>query len=99
MITTIDEEGRLRDFVTSGLTPEPRREMVTWPGGAWLFEHLRDLPAPMRPENLPGYLHSPGLSNPTRSKTTYGVSLNDGGGHIGHSAGTRGAGRAADSAW
>ena len=78
MITTIDEEGRLRDLVTSGLTPEQRREMVGWPDGSWLFEHMRNLPAPIRLEDFPGYLPSPGLYSPTRSTTMYDVSLNDG---------------------
>ena len=48
VITTIDRAGRVRKFVTSGLTPEERREMVEWPDGLRLLEHLRDLTAPLR---------------------------------------------------
>ena len=48
MITTFDDRGRLQDFVTSGLTPKERRKMMDWPDRPRLFEHLRDLPAPLR---------------------------------------------------
>ena len=69
VITMIDGEGRLRNFVASGLTPEQRRETVGRSDGAWPSGHLRELPAPIRPEDFPGYLRSPGLSDPARPKT------------------------------
>ena len=57
--------------------------MVEWPDGPRLFEHLRDLPAPFRVADLPGYLRSLGLSNPSSSKTLQGASMHHRGEHLG----------------
>ncbi len=85
VITTIDESGRVRDFVTSGLPPAERQAMVEWPDGARLFEHLRDLPEPLRVADVPGYLRSLGLSvTPWRAKTLQGTPLHHRGEHLGH---------------
>lgn len=46
--TTIDARGQAREFVSSGLTSEEHRQLAEWPDGPRLFEHLRDLPAPLR---------------------------------------------------
>ena len=51
-----DARGAIEDFVTSGLPPEERRQMIEWPDGARLFAHLRDQPTPLRVADLPGYL-------------------------------------------
>ncbi len=83
VITTIDERGEVQDLVTSGLPPEECRKMVEWPDGPRLFEHLRDLPAPFRVADLPGYLRSLGLSNPSSSKTLQGASMHHRGEHLG----------------
>ena len=85
VITTIDERRRVRDFVTSGLPPEERRTMVEWPDGLRLFEHLRDLPAPLRVADLPEYLRSLGLSpNPWSSRTLQGTPMHHRGEHLGN---------------
>ena len=85
VITTIDERGRVREFVTSGLPPEERRKMVEWPDGLRLFEHLRDLRSPLRVSDLPGYLRSLGLSpNPWGSKTLQGTPMHHRGEHLGN---------------
>ena len=84
VITTIDDRGRLQDFVTSGLTPEERAELVDWPDGPRLYEHLRDAQAPVRVADLPGYLADLGLANPTASKTLHGTPLHHRGQHLGH---------------
>ena len=84
VITTIDERGGVQDFVTSGLPPEERRQMVEWPYGPRLFEHLRDLSAPLRVADLPGYLQSLGFSsNPWSSKTLQGTPMHYRGEHLG----------------
>ena len=62
VLTTLDARGAIEDFVTSGLPPEERRQMIEWPDGARLFAHLRDQPTPLRVADLPGYLRSLGLS-------------------------------------
>jgi len=47
-ITTIDARGQACEFVSSGLTSEEHRQLAEWPDGPRLFEHLRDLPAPLK---------------------------------------------------
>ena len=84
VITTIDERGAIEDFVTSGLPPEERRQMVEWPDGARLFAHLRDQPAPLRVADLRGYLRSLGLAPPPWSATTLqGTPMRYRGEHLG----------------
>ena len=85
MITTIDETGRLQDFVTSGLTPEERRELMDWPDGPWFFEHLRDHSEPLRVADLPSYLKSLGFSAvPWASRSLQGAPMHHRGEHLGH---------------
>ena len=75
-ITTIDERGEMQDLVTSGLSPDERRKMLEWPDGPRLFEHLRDLPAPLRVADMRGFLRSLGLSpNPWSQKTMQGTPM------------------------
>ncbi len=85
VITTTDDGGQVRDFLTSGLTPEDRRKMVEWPDGQRLFEHLRDLPGPLRVADVPGYLCSLGLSaTPWPAKTLQGTPMHHRGELLGH---------------
>ena len=84
-ITTIDERGEMQDLVTSGLSPDERRKMLEWPDGPRLFDHLRDLPAPLRVADMRGYLRSLGLSpNPWNQKTMQGTPMHHRGEHLGH---------------
>ena len=62
IICTLDESGAVRDFVTSGFTPEEKQQFTEWPEGLRLFEHLRERPGPLRIADLPGYLHEHGFS-------------------------------------
>ena len=85
VITTLDERGEIQDFVTSGLPPEERRKMVEWPDGPRLFDHLRDLPTPLRVADLGGYLRSLGLSpNPWSAQTLQGTPMHHRGEHLGN---------------
>ncbi|MXW66966.1 MAG: response regulator [Gemmatimonadales bacterium] len=84
MITTIDERGELRDIVLRGLSPEEHREMLAWPDGERLFEHLRDLPAPLRVADLPGYLRGLGFAPiPWNSRTLQATQMHHRGEHLG----------------
>ncbi len=84
-ITTIDERGEMQDLVTSGLSPDERRKMLEWPDGPRLFDHLRDLPAPLRVADMRGYLRSLGLSpNPWSQKTMQGTPMHHRGEHLGN---------------
>ena len=62
VITTIDEAGRPLDFVSSGLTPDQHRELASWPDGARLFEHLRDLSSALRLRDIALHVRSLGFS-------------------------------------
>ena len=62
VIATIDEEGRPVDILTSGLTDEERRQMMDWPDGIRLFEHLRALPGALRLPDVQEYVRSLGFS-------------------------------------
>ena len=85
VITTIDERGHLRDFHTSGFSPEQLRMMMGWPDGTWLFEHLRDRPKPFRLADFPGYLSSLRLAPaPWASRTLQGAPMHHRGDRLGH---------------
>ena len=62
VITTIEEGGEPRDFVSSGFTPDEHRQLTDWPDGLRLFEHLRDLPETVRRPDFPAYVRSLGFS-------------------------------------
>ncbi|MXX87211.1 MAG: response regulator [Acidobacteria bacterium] len=84
-IATVDETGRPEDFVTSGFTPGERQELANWPEGPRLFEHLRNLEAPLRIADLPAYVRTLGLSSDLiRSKTLQGAPMLHRGVHVGN---------------
>ena len=62
MITTIGDSGEVQEFISSGLTPEDHQQVQAWPAGPQLFEHLRDLPGPLRSSDFQGYVRSLGYS-------------------------------------
>ena len=83
-ITTIDELGEVREFVTSGLTPEEHQEFTEWPDGPKLFAHFRDLPDSFRLTDLPALIRSLGLSPALfRYKTFQGTPMRHRGVHVG----------------
>ena len=85
LIATIGEDGQVQDCVTSGLTPDEHRELVTWPDGPRLFEHLRELRAPLRLRDLPSYVRSLGFSSDLmRTMTLLGTSIRKQDTHVGN---------------
>ena len=62
VITAFDDAGQI-DYVTSGLTADEERELIEWPDGLRLFEHLRNLPSPLRVSDLRAYVRSLGFSS------------------------------------
>ena len=72
-ITTVDENGRLDDFLAAGFAPEELRRLKEWPGGPHLFEHLRDLEAPLRLADFGAWIGSLGLSPEPLPGTTLQV--------------------------
>ena len=71
IITTIDENGAIRDFVSAGLPDEHRRQFEQWPDGLRLFEHFRDLPGVIRLADLPAYVGSLGYSEELITSSTF----------------------------
>ena len=85
IITTVDEAGAVREFVTSGFTPEEKRQFAAWPDGPRLFAHLRDLPGPVRLADLPSYVRALGFSSDLmRSRTFLGTPMRHRDVHVGH---------------
>ena len=85
LIATVDAAGQPQDFVISGLTSDEQRELLQWPDGPRLFEHLRDLPGPLRLEDLPGYIRSHGYGPDfLMSKTLQMTPMRHLGAHVGH---------------
>ena len=85
IITTVDEAGAVREFVTSGFTPEEKRRFAEWPDGPRLFAHLRDLPGPVRLADLPDYVRALGFSaDLMRSRTFLGTPMRHRDVHVGH---------------
>ena len=70
VITAFDHTGKI-DYVTSGLTADQERELIEWPDGLRLFEHLRNLPSPLRLPDLPAYVRSLGFSTEVISVDTF----------------------------
>ncbi len=84
VITTVDDAGQARDFVSSGLTPEEHEQLVRWPEGPRLFEHFRDLPAPLRLRDVPAFIRSLGFSSDRIPTTTFqGMPMRHRGAHVG----------------
>ena len=79
-----EEEGTLQDFF-SGFTPEEQQELFTWPDSGRLFEHLRELPGPLRLADLSGYVRSLDIA-PARtfSRTFQGTPMRHRGEDVGH---------------
>ena len=84
VITTVDEAGRPRQFLSSGITPEEHRQIVEWADGLELFEHLRGRPAGLTVGDLPAYIRSLGLSaDMLPYKALHGTPIHHRGVHVG----------------
>ncbi len=69
-IVTVDDAGRVEEFVTSGFTPEEKNEMAGWSDGSRLFAHFRDLAVPLRVSDLPAYVQALGFSSDLMCSST-----------------------------
>jgi len=84
VITSIDETGQPQDYVTSGFSPDEERQLMEWPPGLRFFEHLRDLPGPLRLTDLPTYIRSIGYDPaPILPKTFQATPMRHRGMHVG----------------
>ena len=84
VIATVDEAGAPGDFVFLGFTPEEQLELYTWPDSARLFEHFRNLPGPLRVDDLSGYVRALGIEPaPMFSRTFQGTPMRHRGADVG----------------
>ena len=84
IIVTVDEAGAPADFVFSGITPERQQDLFAWPDSIRLFEHLRELPGPLRVADFSAYVRSLGMA-PARafSRTFQGTPMRHQGADVG----------------
>ena len=61
VITLLDDQGRIRDFVYSGLTPGESRQFGELPDGMAFFEYLSSIREPLRLQDFHSYTRSLGL--------------------------------------
>ena len=84
-IVTMDASGRMQDFVTAGLSPEEYRGFLELPEGPALWEHLREVPRPLRLGDLASYLGSLGFADDgTLARSFLGAPIRHGGLHVGN---------------
>lgn len=62
VIASVDQEGRPVEFFASGFTDEERQQLMDWPEGTRLFEHLNNQPGALRLSDVQGYVRSLGIS-------------------------------------
>ena len=60
-ITTVDDAGQPKDFVTSGTTPEEHQALAETPDGPRFFEYLLGLSTPLRIRDMVSHFRSMGL--------------------------------------
>ena len=85
VIATVDDAGAPADFMFSGFTPEKQQALFTWPDSGRLFQHLRELPGPLRLADLSGYVRSLGIAPaPTFSRTFLGTPMRHRGADVGN---------------
>ena len=85
VITTVDEAGQVEEFVSVGISAEVHNRIEEWTEGIPLFEHLRDLPAPLRTTDLTGYFRDLGFTTDfLPSGTLMGMPMRHSGTHVGN---------------
>ena len=84
IIATVDEEGVPQEFVISGVPPGQERLLATWPEAPQLFEHFRNMEAPLRLTDLPRYVRSLGFSSDRIPANTFqGTPMRHRGAYVG----------------
>ena len=83
-VGVFDDSGRLREFITSGITPEQRRLLGEPPRGLGVLGYLNEVQGPLRLADLTQHSHSVGFpENHPPMKTFLGVPIR----HLGDSVG------------
>ena len=85
VITTIDETGAVREFVSTGLTDRAHQRMAAWSDGLRFFTHIRDLKAPLRLTNVAEFAATHRFkSSLLPARAFIGVPLRHHGVHVGN---------------
>ena len=61
VMTTLDESGRMEDFLASGLTRAEAQRLWDMPGGPEIFEYVNSIPDPWRVADFASYARDMGL--------------------------------------
>ena len=84
-ITTLDDGGRMEEFVGSGFTDEEYRQLMSLPQGERVFECLSAVREPLRTPDLSEHVRSMGLTGgPLLMKTFLGIPVRHQGRHVAH---------------
>ena len=63
-LTLLDDTGQIDDFLSSGLTPQEAQALWDLPDALTLFEHLGNIPEPLRLPDLIGHIREFNLPEP-----------------------------------
>ena len=84
ILATVDPEGRPEQFLSSGITEDQHRRLLTWARGPELFAHLRGGLGTVRVDDVPQFLRSLGFSTElVPFSTMQGTPINHRGVHVG----------------
>ena len=84
-ITTADGVEQVRDFISSGLTREERRQLRNLPEGERLWAYLLQNPRPLRVDDLASHLDALGFPTaPILGRSFLGAPIRHRGANIGH---------------
>ena len=61
VLTTLDDAGRVEDFLATGLSPEEAQSLWEMPGGQELFEYVNSMPEPWRVADFAEHVRAMGL--------------------------------------
>ncbi|MDE2781888.1 MAG: response regulator [Gemmatimonadota bacterium] len=84
-ITTVDQVEGIRDFISSGLTSEERRQLRNVPEGERLWGYLLQSARPLRVDNLASHLDALGIATaPILHRSFLGAPIRHRGVNVGH---------------
>ncbi len=84
-ITTLDDDGRMQEFVGSGFTDDEYEQLMSLPDGQRVFEYLISVPEPLRTPNLSEHVRSQGFPGGALLMRTFlGAPVRHRGRHVAH---------------
>ena len=84
-VTTLDDDGRMLEFVGSGFSDEEYEQLMSLPEGQGVFEYLSAVPGPLRTPDLSEHVRSRGFPGGGLLMKTYlGTPVRHGDRHVAH---------------